>query len=170
MDNQCRCRAVLRPRFLAVLKAALHPTYVGQYSDYQAMLGGDPPISPEELETIRTNLSLLVKALAPLIIADAKYTQETFGEDYSLYYTYSLVKNAEALVIGHIPDSMMKNLKDLIPEDEEDIVVPNSGANTYIQQTEIAVSYAEMICEIVTALSIGIFIFIIRPRLLANKK
>ena len=64
----------------------------------------------------------------------------------------------------------MKNLKDLIPEDEEDIVVPNSGANTYIQQTEIAVSYAEMICEIVTALSIGIFIFIIRPRLLANKK
>ena len=170
MDNQCRCRAVVRPRFLAALKAALHPTYVGQYSDYQAMLGGDPPISPEELETIRTNLSLLVKALAPLIIADTKYTQETFGEDYSLYYTYSLVKNAEALVIGHIPESMMKNLKDLIPEDEEDIVVPNSGANTYIQQTEIAVSYAEMICEIVTALSIGIFIFIIRPRLLANKK
>ena len=75
------------------------------------MLGGDPPISPEELETIRTNLSLLVKALAPLIIADAKYTQETFGEDYSLYYTYSLIKNAEALVIGHIPESMMKNLK-----------------------------------------------------------
>ena len=134
------------------------------------MLGGDPPISPEELETIRTNLSLLVKALAPLIIADAKYTQETFGEDYSLYYTYSLVKNAEALVIGHIPESMMKNLKELIPEDEEDIVVPNSGANTYIQQTEIAVSHAEMICEIVAALSIGIFIFIIRPRLLANKK
>ena len=149
--------------------AAHLANYVGQYSDYQAMLGGDLPISPEELETIRTNLSLLVKALAPLIIADAKYTQETFGEDYSLYYTYSLIKNAEALVIGHIPESMMKNLKDLIPEDEEDIVVPNSGANTYIQQTEIAVSYAEMICEIVTALSIGIFIFIIRPRLLADK-
>ena len=144
--------------------------YVGQYSDYQAMLGGDPPISPEELETIRTNLSLLVKALAPLIIADAKYTQETFGEDYSLYYTYSLIKNAEALVIGHIPESMMKNLKDLIPEDEEDIVVPNSGANTYIQRTETTVSYSGMISEIIIASLIGSIVFVIRPSLLANKK
>ena len=144
-------------------------SYIGQYSDYEAMLGGTPPVSPEELEIIRTNLPLLVKALAPLIVADARYTQETFGEDYSLYYTYSLVANAENLVIGHIPESMMRILKGLIPEDESEIVVPNTGANTPVHQTEIVVSYGEMIGGILFALLVGIFFFIVRPRLLTKK-
>lgn len=126
--------------------------YVGQYSDYQAMLGGDPPISPEELETIRTNLSLLVKALAPLIIADAKYTQETFGEDYSLYYTYSLIKNAEALVIGHIPESIMPILKSLIPTDEEsDIKVPNTGIEGGLESIGAAIPSNGIVDETIIA-------------------
>ena len=144
-------------------------SYMGNYNDYEAMFGEAPSITEDEFDIIKTNLPKLVKALAPLLIADAKYTQETFGEDYSLYYTYSLVKNAENLVIGHIPESIMPILKSLIPEDEEDIAVPNSGANTYIKQNETSVSYIEIISGIITASLIGAFIFIIRPRLLDDK-
>ena len=132
--------------------------YIGQYSDYEMMLGGEtPPISEDELTTIKTNLPLLVKALAPLLIADAKYTQDTYGESYSLYYTYSLVSNAENLVIGHIPESIMPILKSLILPDEEipeeDIPVPSSGVNTYSNQTEITTSYIGTISALIIASS-----------------
>ena len=102
--------------------------YIGEYGDYEAKLGVPPAISESEFTVLKANLPKLVKALIPIIVADAAYTQSTFGEDYSLYYTYSLVANAEKLVIGHIPESLMPILKSLIPEDEEDVPkVPNTG-------------------------------------------
>ena len=104
--------------------------YIGQYSDYEMMLGGTPPITENELDIIKTNLPQLIKALAPLLIADGQFTQTTYGEEYSLYYTYSLIKNAENLVIGHIPESIMPILKSLIPV-EDPIKVPSTGQETY---------------------------------------
>ena len=143
--------------------------YMGEYDDYKDLPSGPPAVSKEEFEVIKTNLPRLVKALSPLLIADAKYTQETFGEDYSLYYTYSLVSNAENLVIGHIPESIMPILKSLIPAgqttEEEIIAVPDSGANTYIEQTEVIISYVETVSGIIITSLFGIYIFIIHPRL-----
>ena len=104
--------------------------YIGQYSDYEMMLGGTPPITENELDIIKTNLPQLIKALAPLLIADGQFTQTTYDEEYSLYYTYSLIKNAENLVIGHIPESIMPILKSLIPV-EDPIKVPSTGQETY---------------------------------------
>ena len=116
--------------------------YMGQYSDYETKLGQAPSINKTEFETLKENLPKLIKALSPILIADAVYTRNTFGEDYSLYYTYTLVNNAKSLVIGHIPESIMPILKSLIPEpdpddedtpvvpgtdDEKDIPVPNTG-------------------------------------------
>lgn len=144
--------------------------YMGNYSDYEANFGEAPSITEDEFNVIKTNLPELVKALSPLLIADAKYTQETFGEDYSLYYTYSLITNAENLVIGHIPESIMPILKSLIPkEDEEDIIVPNSGANTYIEQTEVTTSYEGITSGLILATLAGFAFFVIRPRLINNK-
>jgi hypothetical protein len=112
--------------------------YMGQYSDYETKLGQAPSISEAEFEVLKENLPKLVKALSPILIADAIYTKNTFGEDYSLYYTYTLVNNAENLVIGHIPESIMPILKSLIPESdeeaEEDVKVPNSGLATVVEQ------------------------------------
>lgn len=110
-------------------------TYIGEYSDY----GEAPLVTESEFSIIKENLPKLIKSLAPLIVADAAYTQATYGEDYSLYYSYSLISNAENLVIGHIPESIMPILKSLIPpegddptpeEDDEDINVPNTGVST----------------------------------------
>ena len=116
--------------------------YMGQYDDYETKLGQAPSINKTEFETLKENLPKLIKALSPILIADAVYTRNTFGEDYSLYYTYTLVNNAKSLVIGHIPESIMPILKSLIPEpdpddedapvvpdtdDEKDIPVPNTG-------------------------------------------
>lgn len=92
--------------------------YMGEYGDYETKLGIAPTITEAEFAILKNNLPKLVKALAPLLVADAKYTQETFGENYSLYYTYTLISNAEPLVIGHIPESIMPILKSLIPVDE----------------------------------------------------
>ena len=118
--------------------------YMGQYGDYEAKLGQAPSISEEEFEVLKESLPKLVKALSPILTADAIYTQNTFGEDYSLYYTYTLVNNAENLVIGHIPESIMPILKSLIPksneEAEEDIKVPNTGSVTVVEQSA-AVSF-----------------------------
>lgn len=138
--------------------------YMGDYSDYEATFGETPSITEDEFNIIKTNLPKLVKALSPLLIADAKYTQETFGEDYSLYYTYSLITNAENLVIGHIPESIMPILKSLIPEDEEDIVVPNSGANTHIKKTEATSSLMAIISELFITSLIGIAILKVKNR------
>ncbi len=94
------------------------------------------------IEILKENLPKLVKAISPFLIADAIYTQNTFGENYSLYYTYTLIDNAENLVIGHIPESIMPILKSLIPtpneEAEEDIKVPNSGSAFRIEQSATA--------------------------------
>ena len=104
-------------------------TYMGNYSDYETMFGETPSITEDEFNVIKTNFPELVRALAPILIADAKYTQETFGEDYTLYYTYSIGKNAENLVIGHIPESIMPILKSLIPTDEEEAPTDDSNSD-----------------------------------------
>ena len=102
--------------------------YMEEYDDYGDLSGTDLEITEEEFGIIKENLPKLIKALAPLIIADAEYTQSTFGEGYSLFYTYSLVDNAGKLVTGHIPESIMPILKSLIPEEEIVIPkVPNTG-------------------------------------------
>ena len=103
--------------------------YMGEYSDYEAKLGQVPNITEAEFTVLKENLPKLIKALAPLLIADATYTQNTFGEDYSLYYTYTLISNAESLVIGHIPESIMPILKSLIVDEPDDYIpkVPNTG-------------------------------------------
>ena len=109
--------------------------YIGQYNDYETKLGQAPSISETEFEILKENLPKLVKAISPFLIADAIYTQNTFGEDYSLYYTYTLVDNAENLVIGHIPESIMPILKSLIPKSDEDIIVPDSGSAFRAEQS-----------------------------------
>ena len=101
--------------------------YIGEYSDYENAYG-TPAVTEAEFAIIKENLPKLVKALSPIIIADAEYAQNTFGENYSLFYTYSLVDNAGKLVAGHIPESIMPILKSLIPEEEVLIPkVPNTG-------------------------------------------
>ncbi len=113
--------------------------YMGQYDDYEAKLGQAPSIDEAEFEVLKANLPKLIKALSPLLIADAIYTQNTFGEKYSLYYTYTLVNNAENLVIGHIPESIMPILKSLIPRPDEEIKegikAPNSGSAAIAKQS-----------------------------------
>lgn len=149
-------------------------TYMDNYGDYEAMFGEAPSITEDEFNVIKTNLPELVRALAPILIADAKYTQETFGEDYTLYYTYSIGKNAENLVIGHIPESIMPILKSFIPSDktddeEEDFIgVPNSGTNTHIIQSEISANQTSCVCRFAITLFAGIIIFIVRPRIKRN--
>lgn len=104
--------------------------YMGEYEDYEVNFGVAPAVTKTEFAVIKSELPKLVKALAPILIADAKYTQKTYGENYSLYYTYSLASNAENLVVGHIPESIMPILKNLIQDDnnEEWIPgVPNTG-------------------------------------------
>lgn len=144
--------------------------YMGEYDDYETKLHQVPPITESEFATLKTELPKLVKALSPMLIADAAYTQSTFGEDYSLYYTYTLVSNAENLVIGHIPESIMPILKSLIPPDdpddpgddpdptpsEEDLPnIPNTGqtAESEDQQTTI-LSYAPIVVAAVIALAL----------------
>lgn len=134
-------------------------SYMGNYGDYEAMFGEAPSITEDEFNVIKTNLPELVRALAPLLIADAKYTQETYGEDYSLYYTYSLIKNAENLVIGHIPESIMPILKSLIPED--DIDVPNSGVGGRIDSIGATVTSTGIFGEAVVALLFGTILSIV---------
>ncbi len=137
-------------------------SYMGSYSDYEAAFGEAPSITEDEFDIIKTNLPELVRALAPLLIADAKYTQETYGEDYSLYYTYSLVKNAENLVIGHIPESIMPILKSLIPSDEEDGPgVPNTGVGGRIGSIGTAVNSTGVFGEAVVALLFGTILSIV---------
>ena len=136
--------------------------YMGQYSDYETKLGQVPTIDETEFEVLKENLPKLIKVLSPFLIADAIYTQNTFGEDYSLYYTYTLVSNAENLVIGHIPESIMPILKSLIPEPDEtkkDIKVPNTGSAVRMEQSatanvrmDIAVFYVMLIFLLVAAL------------------
>ena len=115
-------------------------SYIGNYNEYAVFFDEDEeiPVTETEFETLKTNLPELIKVLLPIIVADAKYTRETYGENYSLYYTYTLGANAEKLVYGHIPESIMPILKSLIPadsEDSDDILIPDSGYNTKENQT-----------------------------------
>ena len=130
-------------------------------ADYEKLPDRPIKVSPEEFAVIKENLPKLVKALAPILIADAKYTRATYGENYSLYYTYSLVSNAENLVVGHIPESIMPILKSLIVDDnngEESVLrVPNTGqegANRENGSLAVAVDYSAMI--IMTLVTAGI--------------
>ena len=113
--------------------------YAGEYSDYAERFGEEPKVTEAEFNIIKTNAPLLIKAISPLIIADARYTQDTFGEKYSLYFGYTLVNSAESLVIGHIPESIMPILKSLIPidppddptdPDDPEIPIPDTGRVT----------------------------------------
>ena len=136
--------------------------YMGNYDDYEATFDEAPSITEDEFNVIKTNLPELVRALAPILIADARYTQETFGEDYSLYHTYSIGKNAEKLVIGHIPESIMPILKSLIPEDEEETInVPDSGTETHIGSIGASIPTASMLDEAIIASLIGAILSIV---------
>ena len=108
--------------------------YMGNYEDYEDAFGDDLPISIDEFNVIKSEAPKLLQALAPIIVADAEYTQNTFGDKYSLYYTYTLVSNAENLLVGHIPESIMPILKSLIPED---VIpkVPDTGRFTNTDAT-----------------------------------
>lgn len=107
-------------------------TYMGEYSDYESKMHITPTVTESEYAIIKDNLPVLARALLPVIVADAAYTRATYGDDYSLYYTYTLIANAENLVIGHIPESIMPILKSLIPvspePDNPDLPVPDTDA------------------------------------------
>lgn len=116
-----------------------------------------PAVTETEFAVIKENLPKLAKALVPILIADAKYTQATYGENYSLYYTYSLISNAETLVIGHIPESIMPILKSLITEDEEEWVpgVPNTGREGANREDSGLVASADCFGTIIGLVLIG---------------
>ena len=129
-------------------------SYIGNYNEYAVFFGEgeEIPVTETEFEILKTNLPELIKVLLPIIVADAKYTRETYGESYSLYYTYTLGANAEKLVYGHIPESIMPILKSLIPadsEDSEDILIPDSGYNTKENQTPAYVFPLEAVCVVI---------------------
>lgn len=106
-------------------------TYINDYDQYEYLYNEAPVVTEEEFTIIKEAIPELVRVLGPLIVADGKYTTEKYGENRSLYYTYSLIDNATKLVYGHIPESLMPILKTFKTTiDEEEIVVPNSGAMT----------------------------------------
>ena len=130
--------------------------YIDEYDSYEQSLseGEEMPVTREEFTTIKTYLPELIRVLLPIIVEDAKYTQETYGDNYSLYYTYTLGANAEKLVYGHIPENIMPILKSLIPSDPEDpenILVPDTGFNTKHNQTTKIVFPLEAFASITIA-------------------
>ena len=97
--------------------------YMGTYDQYS-----EPKVTEAEFLEIKDALPDLVMALGPVIVADAGYTRGSYGENRSLYYMSTLVANAETLVIGHIPESIMPILKSLHEEDLPVVPkVPNTG-------------------------------------------
>lgn len=97
--------------------------YMGTYSQYV-----EPKVTEAEFLEIKASLPDLVMALGPVIVADAGRTRGAYGENRSLYYMSTLVANAETLVIGHIPESIMPILKSLHEEDLPVVPkVPNTG-------------------------------------------
>ena len=102
--------------------------YIGDYDEYVQLFGTDLAVTEEELTVIRTTIPELLRALGPIIVEDAKYTRENYGDNHSLYFLTTLIGNAETLVIGHIPESIMPILKSLHEEDLPVIPkVPNTG-------------------------------------------
>ena len=126
--------------------------YIGEYTDYETRFSETPKVTENEFTVIKNNLPKLVKSLAPIIVADARYTQAKYGENYSLYYTYSLVSNAEALVTGHIPESIMPILKSLIQEDEPPMPdVPNSGYMSINEENGNLIATSDALVASITA-------------------
>lgn len=89
--------------------------YIGEYNDYENRLNQTPSITEDEFNVIKENTPKLIKAIGPLLVEDAKYAQEKYGENASLYFGYTLVSNFNNLVYAHTPESIMPLLKDLIP-------------------------------------------------------
>ena len=90
--------------------------YVGEYDDYEGTVGQTPTVTKEEFGVIKANIPKLVNAVGPLLVEDAKYSREKYGENTSLYFGYSLVSNLTDLVYAHTPESIMPILKSLIPD------------------------------------------------------
>ena len=99
--------------------------YIGDYEDFY-------PITEVEFNTVKDSLPALVEALGPILTADAKYTMETYGDNYVFYHFSTLFANANTLLIGHTPESIMPLLMAnvTLPHDEQVVPVPDSGANT----------------------------------------
>ena len=89
--------------------------YIGEYDDYESRLSQVPSVTESEFAVIKANIPKLIKALGPLLVEDAKYTLETYGENTSLYFGYTLVSNFNTLVYAHSPESIMPLLKAAIP-------------------------------------------------------
>lgn len=160
--------------------------YIGEYSDYTS-----PAVTEAEFAVIKENLPKLIKALSPFVLADARYTTETYGENYTLYYTYTLIANVETLVIGHIPESIMPILKSLIPatpdtpdtpdnpdtpdtpnsSDNPDILlIPDTGITT--NELDGANKKADnlFLVQIIATIAIVLVVYLIRNKLLKKSR
>ena len=127
-------------------------SYIGEYDEYESGLGEKPSVTKEEFEVIKENIPKLVKAIGPLLVEDAKYTKEKYGENASLYYGYTLVSNFNTLVYAHTPESIMPLLKEaILPAPVPK--VPNTGALTeFGSDARVAVELIVM-ATIVVAIS-----------------
>lgn len=104
-------------------------SYIGEYEQYEANFGVEPSVDATEFAVIKENIPKLVKAIGPLLVEDAKYTREVYGENASLYFGYTLVSNFNTLVYAHTPESIMPLLKEAIPSVPIP-KVPNTGYYT----------------------------------------
>ena len=108
-------------------------TYMGSYTDY----GESPAVTEDEFLAVKSALPELLKAIGPLLVADAEHTVVTKGENASLYYITTVVSNFTPLVYGHTPESIRPILKSYVVELEDDpaeeaesldeLGVPNTG-------------------------------------------
>ena len=108
-------------------------TYMGSYTDY----GESPAVTEDEFLAVKSALPELLKAIGPLLVADAEHTVATKGANASLYYITTVVSNFTPLVYGHTPESIMPILKSYVVEPEDDpaeeaesldeLGVPNTG-------------------------------------------
>jgi hypothetical protein len=140
-------------------------SYIGEYSDYTS-----PTITEEEFTVIKENLPKLIKALSPLIIADARYTTETYDDNYTLYYTYTLISNAETLVIGHIPESIMPILKSLIPKADDLPLIPDTGIITNELNSAHKKADSFFLVQVITTLAIAPVVYLARNRFLRKTR
>ena len=139
-------------------------------------MGITPSVTETEFATIKDSVPKLIKALSPFIIADAAYTRGTYGENYSLFYTYTLVSQAESLVIGHIPESIMPILKSLISADindsstndnvavEVDTLIPNTGTLTHEDESEAEYIIPVELIIVICAFSLMGVVYLVQNR------
>ena len=135
-------------------------SYMMEYDDYANFFGEEPAVTREEFYVIKENLLDLIGSIAPLLVADAKYTRENYGENVSLYYATTLVSNAENLVYGHIPESIMPILKSLISEEDSENVfgplAPDAGGGLVEAEKDFAESDTAIVA-IFSALIVSAF-------------